>query len=71
MCCRCFKTRNQASITLTILSSLVLICGIVIAALAIRFVKTYEGNYTPFGDVYTSVAAKISDSGNVPITDSD
>ena len=50
MCC-CFKTRKQPAIAITILSSLVLICGIVIAFLAYRFavsdsffkVKTLQG----------------------------
>ena len=36
MCC-CFKTRKQPAVALTILSSLVFLCGIAIAALAIRF----------------------------------
>lgn len=36
MCC-CFKSRKQPALAITILSSLVLIAGIVISALAIRF----------------------------------
>lgn len=51
MCC-CFKTRKTPAIALSVLSALVFICGVVIAALAIRFavgdsfftVKTLQGD---------------------------
>jgi hypothetical protein len=51
MCC-CFKTRRTPSIWLSVLSALVFIAGVVIAALAIQFavgdsfftVKTLQGD---------------------------
>ena len=52
--CGCFKTRRQPAIILTVLSSLVLLCGVVIVALAARFAvgesfftaKTLNGDIT-------------------------